>query len=114
MILSMLLEKTKEAGRRFIKVRGLTIDLTEKRVLENEEEIRVSPVEFFLLRYLAINKGKEVSTDQLLTYLWKKDVFLLEESIERIMDILRSKIGQSQPAQQYIAINNKSYKLLEV
>ncbi len=114
MILSMLLEKTKEAGRRFIKERALIIDLSEKKVTVNSEEVKLSPVEFFLLRFLAVNKGKVVSADQLLTYLWKKDIFLLEDSIERIMDALRSKIEQNQPAQQYIAINNKSYKLLEV
>ena len=62
-----------------------------------------------------MNKGKIVSVDQLLTYLWKKDIFLLEDALDVIMDTLISKIEDEQSIPKYIInINNDSYKFLEV
>ncbi|MBI3353605.1 MAG: winged helix-turn-helix domain-containing protein [Nitrospirae bacterium] len=72
-------------------------------------------MEFFLLRFLAVNKGKVVSADQLLTYLWKKDIFLLEDGLDVIMDTLISKIEDDQSIPKYIInVNNDAYKFLEV
>ncbi len=110
-----LLKMAKGIGRRFIKERELNIDLSDKRVVLGNKEIELSPIEFFLLRFLAMNKGKIVSVDQLLTYLWKKDIFLLEDALDVIMDTLISKIEDEQSIPKYIInINNDSYKFLEV
>jgi DNA-binding response OmpR family regulator len=110
-----LLKMAKVVGRRFIKERELVIDLSEKKVTVNSEEVKISPVEFFLLRFLAVNKGKAVSADQLLTYLWKRDIFLLEDGLDVIMDTLISKIEGGQFIQKYIIKdNNNSYRFLEV
>ncbi len=110
-----LLKMAKGIGRRFIKERELVIDLSEKKVTVNSEEVKISPVEFFLLRFLAVNKGKVVSADQLLTYLWKRDIFLLEDGLDVIMDTLISKIEGGQFIQKYIIKdNNNSYRFLEV
>lgn len=64
-----LLKMAKVVGRRFIKERELIIDLSEMKVTVNSGEVKLSPIEFFLLRFLAVNKGNVVSADQLLTYL---------------------------------------------
>lgn len=110
-----LLKMAKGIGRRFINERELVIDLSEKKVIVNSEEVKLSPVEFFLLRFLAVNKGKVVSADQLLTYLWKKDIFLLEDGLDVIMDTLISKIEDDQSIPKYIInVNNDAYKFLEV
>jgi DNA-binding response OmpR family regulator len=110
-----LLKMAKVVGRRFIKERELIIDLSEKKVTVNSEEVKLSPIEFFLLRFLAVNKGKAVSADQLLTYLWKRDIFLLEDGLDVIMDTLISKIESDQTFPKYIInINNNAYKFLEV
>jgi len=110
-----LLKMAKGIGRRFIKERELVIDLSEKKVTVNSEEVKISPVEFFLLRFLAVNKGKVVSADQLLTYLWKRDIFLLEDGLDVIMNTLISKIEDGQFIPKYIIKdNNNSYRFLEV
>lgn len=110
-----LLKMAKGVGRRFIKERELIIDLSEKRVFLDSREVKLSPIEFFLLRFLVMNKGKAVSADQLLTYLWKKDIFLLEDGLDVIMDRLISKIEDVQSIPKYIInVNNDAYKFLEV
>lgn len=110
-----LLKMAKGVGRRFIKERELIIDLSEKRVFLDSREVKLSPIEFFLLRFLAVNKGKVMSADQLLTYLWKKDIFLLEDGLDVIMEALISKIEDDQSIPKYIInVNNDSYKFREV
>lgn len=110
-----LLKMAKGVGRRFIKERELIIDLSEKKVTVNSEEVKLFPIEFFLLRFLALNKGKAVSADQLLTYLWKRDIFLLEDGLDVIMDALMSKIENDQTAPKYIInFDKNAYKFLEV
>lgn len=110
-----LLKMAKGVGRRFIKERELTINLSEKRVFLDNREVKLSPIEFFLLRFLAVNKGKVMSADQLLTYLWKKDIFLLEDGLDVIMEALISKIEDDQSIPKYIInVNNDSYKFREV
>lgn len=109
-----LLKMAKNIGRRFIQAREITIDLFEKKVMIGNREIELSPVEFLLLKYLAMKKGEEVSVEQLLKYLWRKDIFLLEDTIGVIMDNLMSKIEETQFAPRYIInINNRLYKFLE-
>lgn len=110
-----LLKMAKVVGRRFIKERELIIDLSEMKVTVNSGEVKLSPIEFFLLRFLAVNKGNVVSADQLLTYLWKRDIFLLEDGLDVIMDALMSKIENDQTAPKYIInFDNNAYKFLEV
>ena len=110
-----LLKMAKVVGRHFIKERELIIDLSEMKVTVNSEEVKLSPIEFFLLRFLAVNKGKAVSADQLLTYLWKRDIFLLEDGLDVIMDALMSKIENDQSAPKYIInFDKNAYKFLEV
>jgi two-component system KDP operon response regulator KdpE len=48
----------------------LTIDFVRRRVILNEETIKLTPTEFQLLQQLALNAGKVLSHTELLTKVW--------------------------------------------
>jgi len=48
----------------------LTIDFVRRRVIVNEETIKLTPTEFQLLQQLALNAGKVMSHTELLTKVW--------------------------------------------
>lgn len=52
---------------------GLTIDANSYKVIYNGEEIKTPPKEFELLHYLASNKNKVFTRDQLLCEVWGYD-----------------------------------------
>ena len=52
---------------------GLTIDANSYRVIYNGEEVKTPPKEFELLHYLASNKNKVFTRDQLLCEVWGYD-----------------------------------------
>lgn len=52
---------------------GLTIDANSYKVIYNGEEVKTPPKEFELLHYLASNKNKVFTRDQLLWEVWGYD-----------------------------------------
>ena len=59
-----------EADQPVIETRGFTIDLAARRVIRDEEEIRLTPTEWRIIEVLVRNRGKLVSQRQLLQEVW--------------------------------------------
>ena len=53
-----------------VTVGDLTVDLAARRVLVRGEEVHLTPIEFDLLRVLAVHRGKLVTHRQLLREVW--------------------------------------------
>jgi two-component system, OmpR family, KDP operon response regulator KdpE len=53
-----------------ITIGDLVIDLADRRVRRGEEPIHLTPIEFDLLRVLALNRGRLVTHRQLLQEVW--------------------------------------------
>jgi len=53
-----------------VAVGELTVDLAARRVLRGDSEVHLTPIEFDLLRVLAIHRGKLVTHRQLLQEVW--------------------------------------------
>ncbi|MDQ6915853.1 MAG: response regulator [Actinomycetota bacterium] len=53
-----------------IEVGDLTVDVADHRVLRAGEEVHLTPIEFDLLRVLALNPGRLVTQRQLLREVW--------------------------------------------
>lgn len=77
-----LLARVKAVMRRYSKEEpdnvvlnfpGLTIDANSYKVIYNGEEVKTPPKEFELLHYLASNKNKVFTRDQLLCEVWGYD-----------------------------------------
>jgi two-component system, OmpR family, KDP operon response regulator KdpE len=69
-IAALLRRAGRVASEPRIEADGLVIDLAAHRVLLDEEEIRLTPIEFSLLRVLATNRGLLITHRALLTEVW--------------------------------------------
>jgi len=69
-IASLLRRAGRVATEPRIEADGLVIDLAAHRVLLDDKEIRLTPIEFSLLRVLATNRGLLMTHRALLTEVW--------------------------------------------
>lgn len=77
----------------FLQANGLKLDLEFKRCLIDEREVKMSRKEFELLAYLIVHKGKICSREEILSKIWKDEVFVLDRTVDVNITRVRSKIG---------------------
>lgn len=70
----------------------LNIDMGEKRVLRDGQEILLTKREYALLEYLAHNKGLTVSKEQIIDHVWSFDADILPNTVEVFVKSLRTKL----------------------
>ncbi|NHN30863.1 response regulator transcription factor [Paenibacillus agricola] len=63
----------RDAGNEEVRIRGLVIDKTSRRVTVNGQEVLFTTKEFDLLTYLAANPNRVFSKEQLFEQLWGMD-----------------------------------------
>ncbi|SFL31160.1 DNA-binding response regulator, OmpR family, contains REC and winged-helix (wHTH) domain [Paenibacillus sp. 1_12] len=63
----------RETSNQEIRIRGLVIDKSSRRVTVNDQEVVFTTKEFDLLTYLAANPNRVFSKDQLFEQLWGMD-----------------------------------------
>jgi len=92
-------DRPQEAIFRF---RDLIIDFTSRRVMVNNQELKLTSTEYKLLSYISLNAGRVVTPDQLLDKVWGEEYIgaphLLQVNIAR----LRKKLGDSARKPNYI------------
>jgi DNA-binding response OmpR family regulator len=79
-----------------IKLSDLSIDSTSYKVMHNGEEIKMPPKEFELLYYLASNKNKVFTRDQLLCEVWGYDYPGDSRTVDVHIKRLREKLSGGQ------------------
>ncbi|RPJ08032.1 MAG: response regulator [Spirochaetaceae bacterium] len=77
---------------KLIRSKGIVIDLEARVVRKSDEEIRLTPTEYVLLKYLAANAGKVVTRNDLIRELWGADATPDESYLRVYMLQLRKKI----------------------
>jgi DNA-binding response OmpR family regulator len=85
-----------------IRVRGLWIDKTSRRVHVNEEEVSFTTKEFDLLSYLAVNPNRVFSKEQLFDRIWGMDSFGDISTITVHIRKIREKLELDPSNPQYI------------
>ena len=73
--------------------RGLSIDLTGRRLLVEGKEVNLTPNEWMLLSYLVRNEGRVVSQQVQAERVWGTD-FLNDSAIKMCVRRLRLKLGE--------------------
>lgn len=76
----------------FITLHDIKINTSEKTVLRNDTPIPLTPKEFMLLVYLARNKDRVVSKEELVHHVWNFDADVLPKTIEVFIFNLRKKL----------------------
>ena len=84
------------------RYKDLIIDFTSRRVMVNDEELKLTSTEYKLLSYISLNAGRVVTPDQLLNKVWGEEYIgaphLLQVNIAR----LRKKLGDDAKRPTYI------------
>jgi two-component system KDP operon response regulator KdpE len=81
---------------------GLAIDFDRRRVLRDEREIRLTPIEFALLSLLAANAGKVMMTDQIIARVWKDAPATSADTVRVHIASLRKKIEPDPASPQFL------------
>ncbi|WP_088832487.1 response regulator transcription factor [Paenibacillus tyrfis] len=85
-----------------IRIRGLLIDKSSRRVFVNNQEVTFTTREFELLTFLASNPNRVFSKDQLFEHIWGYDSVGDIATVTVHIHKLRDKIEQDPSNPQYI------------
>jgi DNA-binding response OmpR family regulator len=84
------------------RYKNLVIDFSSRRVIVNEQELKLTSTEYKMLSYICLNAGRVVTPDQLLNSVWGEEYIgaahLLQVNIAR----LRKKLGDNAKNPEYI------------
>lgn len=81
-----------------VRVADLEISAAAHRALRSGDPIELSPTEFRLLHYLAINAGTVLSKGQILANVWDYEYDGNDTVVETYISYLRRKVDQGRPA----------------
>ena len=79
---------------------NITLDAASHRVFRDGQEVKLGPIEFRLLSTLMERQGRVLSRDQLLDYVWGRDINLDTRTVDVHIGRLRKSlvaIGQNDP-----------------
>lgn len=93
---------TADADAAVLNVGELTIDANERRVTMSGTEIKLTPKEFEVLKYLASNSGKVVTHRKLLQAVWGSESTEQTEYLRVFINQLRRKIEPDPQNPRYI------------
>lgn len=79
--------------------KGLTIDLDGRNVYVDENKVDMTPKEYDLLVYMAKNKNRALTREQLLRDIWGYDFYGDDRTIDTHIKMLRSNLG---PYRDYV------------
>ena len=102
--IAALLRRTRATGNggsatesQRLKYRDLEMDEDRHQVWRAGEEVRLSPTEFRLLRYLLLNAERVLSKQQILDHVWQYDFNGDDNVVETYISYLRRKVDRVAP-----------------
>jgi len=101
-IRAALRRSSPEGGPAAFHSPGLEIDFETRRVRAQEKEVRLTPKEFDLLRYLVAHAGKPVTHRELLQAVWGPDYGDEPEYLRVFINQVRKKIEVNPAKPKYI------------
>ena len=85
-----------------IEINGLTIEKQEHKCLLYDKEIDLTPLEFEILLYLANNRGKVISSEELFEKVWKEKYFDSNNTVMVHIRRIREKLGEDTKKPKFI------------
>lgn len=86
-------DKTTENENCILEYESLAMDIKRIKATIDEKEIPLTKKEFEILRLLLENKGNVFSREEILSRIWKDEVYVLDRTIDVNITRLRKKIG---------------------
>lgn len=91
-LLARIRAKLKNTEREFVQIEDLILDTKSVTVTRSGAKISLSPLEFKLLHYLMINKGKVLSREMILNRVWQYSFDVDSRVVDVYIGYLRRKI----------------------
>ena len=91
-----LLKRNKKSDKEIqeIDCDGFFLNIPERVIKKNDRKIELTKNEYTILYYLCINKGRVVSRDELMDYLWESEEFIDDNTLSVNIKRLRGKIEE--------------------
>ena len=77
-----------------LRYEDLELDEDTMRVTRGDRQVKLSPTEFKLLRYLLLNRERVVSKSQILDHVWQYDFDGNASVVENYISYLRKKVDE--------------------
>ena len=87
-----------------IKTGDLTIDDELKKIIVEGREVKLTPTEYNILKFLTQNKGKVYSIDEIYTNIWEEESFAAENIIAVHIRHIREKIEINPKEPKYLKV----------
>ncbi|MEW6409904.1 MAG: response regulator [Nitrospirota bacterium] len=92
----------------------MEIDPTRHRVTIKDKVVELSPIEFNILKFLAENRGRVFSRNQILDNVWKNEGFVEPRTVDVHIRRLRTKIEEDAERPKYIkTVRGLGYRFIE-
>jgi len=113
-IKAILRRSTREAPKKVIRHRDLELDLDRHRLLQDGQELHLTPIEFKLLHAFLEAPERAFSRDQLLSRIYAyNEADVVDRTIDVHVGKLREKLGDDPGRPRYIAtVRGVGYKLV--
>lgn len=108
-----LLRRSGAAVAESIIIDDLQIDIAQHRVVRSGEEIELTSREYALLEYLAINKNRAVSREEIMTHVWDENANIFSNTVDVHIKYLRDKIDMKSSKKLIRTVKGKGYALTE-
>jgi DNA-binding response OmpR family regulator len=103
--------KSRLAASQFITAGPVSVDTISSEASINGQVILLRKKEFGLLEYLAINKGRVVSKEEILEHVWEDGILVRSNTLEVHIRNLRTKLDRAHVPGLIKTIKGFGYKL---
>ena len=99
-----LLGKEIKTEKEILEVRGLELNIFSKELKLNGENIKITPIEFKILKLLLSNKGRVFSIDEIYEKVWNEESFNVENTVAVHIRRIREKIEINPKEPRYLKV----------
>src|SRR5699024_6017282 len=96
------LYNSQDTQKNIIEINGLVIDQDKHKCLLYDKEIDLTPMEFDILTFLAKNRGKVISSEELFEKVWKEKYFDSNNTVMVHIRRIREKLNEDTKNPKFI------------
>ena len=91
-----LLKRNKKSDKKMqeIDCNGFKLNIAERVIKKDDRKIELTKNEYTILYYLCINRGRIVSRDEIMDYLWESEEFIDDNTLSVNVKRLRGKLEE--------------------